>query len=83
MITEFPLPAIDVVYWGSLVVYFATAVALAFYMPISVVLAFSIPGLILAFGYKWFKKQAADWVYNFALDGLMIFSLPLLLLFGI
>lgn len=83
MITEFSLPAIDVIYWGSLVVYFATSLALLFYFPIPVVLAFGVPGLILAFWYAWFKKQAADWVYNFALDGLMVFSFPLLLLFRI
>jgi hypothetical protein len=83
IITSESLPAIDRIYWGSLLVYFATALALGLYFPITVVLAFLVPGLILAFGYTWFKKQQADYVYNFILDGLMVFSLPLLLLFGI
>lgn len=83
MITEAALPAVDRIYWGSLLVYFATAAALLFYFPMPVVFAFVIPGLILSFGYSWFKKQHSEFVYNFLLDGLMIFSLPLLLLFGI
>lgn len=83
MITEFPLPAIDVIYWGSLAVYFATSLLLLSYFPIAVVLAFLLPGAVLAAGYGWFKIQDADWVYNFALDGLMVISLPLLLLFRI
>lgn len=83
MITNCSLPAVDRLYWGSLIVYFATALLLLFYFPVSFVLAFSIPGAILAFGYGWFKRQRSEIVYNFILDGLMIFSLPLLLLFGI
>ena len=83
IVTESSEPAIDRIYWGSLIVYFATALLLLFYFSIAVVLAFIIPGAILAFGYAWFKKQRSEIVYNFILDGLMIFSLPLLLLFGI
>ena len=83
MVTQFDLEAVDLVYWGSVIVYAATSLALLFYFPMLVVFAFLIPGLILAAGYNWFKKQETEFIYNFLLDGLMIFSLPLLLLFGI
>jgi 4-hydroxybenzoate polyprenyltransferase len=83
MVTQFNLEAVDLVYWGSIIVYIATSLALVFYLPMQVVFAFLIPGLILTVGYSWFKKQETEFVYNFLLDGLMIFSLPLLLLFGI
>lgn len=82
MITQYDLPAVDRIYWGALLTFFITAFALLFHFPIRVVLAFVIPGFILAFAYSWFKGQKSDFVYNFLLDGLMIFSLPLLLLFG-
>jgi len=83
MITQFNLKAVDRIYFGSLFVFFSSALALAFFFPIPVILAFSIPGLVLLFYYNWFKKQASDFVYNFILDGFMIISLPLLLLFEI
>lgn len=81
MITEFNPAAVNRVYWGSISVYFVTTLALLFYFPMPVVLAFVIPGFILTVGYGWFKKQRSYIVYNFILDGLMIFSLPLLLIF--
>jgi hypothetical protein len=83
MVTEFPLPAVDRLYWGVMAAFFVTACSLLFYLSIATVVALLIPGLILFFGYGWFKKQQADYVYNFILDGLMVFSFPLLLLFGI
>jgi 4-hydroxybenzoate polyprenyltransferase len=82
MITQYHLTAVDRIYWGALATFFVTAFALLFYFSIAVVLALLIPGLFLLFGYGWFKKQRSDFVYNFVLDGLMVFSLPLLLLFG-
>ncbi|HUQ96778.1 MAG TPA: hypothetical protein VM010_03865 [Chitinophagaceae bacterium] len=81
IITNAPLPAVNRMYWGTLIVYFFTTLLLLFHFPISVIIAFLIPGIILSAGYQWFKKQQAEFVYNFILDGLMIFSLPLLLLF--
>ena len=82
IITNASLPTVNRIYWATLLVYFATTLALLFYFPVTVGLAFVIPGLLLAFGYGWFKKQRSDFVYNFILDGLMVFSFPLLLLFG-
>lgn len=83
MITQASLPAVDRIYWGSLAVFFITAAGLLFYFPILTVAALAIPGGVLAAWFSWFKKQRSDFVYNFIMDGLMVFSLPLLLLFGI
>jgi 4-hydroxybenzoate polyprenyltransferase len=83
MITEFAVPAVNFIYWGSLSVYFITVLLMTPYFETTVIIAFIIPALVLAFGYHWFKKQKSAFVYNFILDGLMVFSLPLLLLFRI
>ena len=83
MITEYAVPAVDRIYWGSLSVYCITALLMLPYLDTAVIVAFMIPALVLTFGYEWFKKQQSAFVYNFILDGLMVFSLPLLLLFRI
>lgn len=82
MITEYTHAAVDRIYIGVMTVFFVTSLLLAFYFPLRAIIAINIPGMFLLFGYSWFKKQRSDFVYNFMLDGLMIFSLPLLLLFG-
>jgi len=81
MVTQFDLPSINRLYWGSIAVFFCTALALLFHFPIPSVVALLLPGLVLAARYRWFKENTSDYVYYILLDGLMIFSLPLLLLF--
>ena len=81
LITYFSVAATDRIYWITLAIFFITSVLLAFYFTAAAVSALLIPGGILLFFFGWFKKQQSDFVYNFILDGLMIFSLPLLLLF--
>lgn len=82
LVTAWPVKAVDALYFGSLIVYGITSVWLGYYFSAAVVVAFLIPGLILLVGYNWFKKQRSEMVYNVFLDGLMVISLPLLLLFG-
>ena len=81
LVTHLELPAVHVLYRGVLVVFFLTTVWLLWFLPIYVIAALLIPGLIVAILYSWFRKQQSDFVYYFVLDGLMAFSLPLLLIF--
>ncbi len=81
MITEFSLLQVDVLFIGVLVVFFMTNAWLALYFSPGFTAGLLLPGLLLAVYYNWFKAQRSDYVYYFILDGLMIFSLPLLLLF--
>lgn len=81
LITYFSPAQIDVLFWWVLVVFGITTLWLSFYVSLGVILALLIPAFILAFFYNWFKRHRSDYVYYFILDGLMIFSLPLLLLF--
>jgi 1,4-dihydroxy-2-naphthoate octaprenyltransferase len=81
LITYFNIRQIDVLFWWVLVVFFITTAWLSFYVAVGVTIALLLPGFVLAFYYHWFKRHRSDYVYYFILDGLMIFSLPLLLLF--
>jgi hypothetical protein len=81
MVTQFELPMVNRLYWGSLATFFCTALGLLFHFPIASVTALLLPGIVLAAWYRWFKHHTSDYVYYILLDGLMIFSLPLLLLF--
>jgi 4-hydroxybenzoate polyprenyltransferase len=81
MITEFSHEGISILFWGSLLVFLITTIAM-FYTGVSlpVVLALLIPGVILSALYSYSKKNASDYYYLFVLDGLMMLS-GLLLLF--
>jgi len=68
-------------FWSVMFLFLATSVWLLFYFPAATVLALTIPGFIVAGYNHYFRKTASDYVYYFVLDGLMAFSLPLLLIF--
>ena len=81
LVTQLPVSAVHFLYWGVVAVFFITSAWLAMYFPFSVILALTVPGLIISFLYGWFRRQHTDFVYYFILDGLMAFSMPLLLVF--
>lgn len=81
MVTEFSHRGVSILFWGSLAVFFLTSLALypaGFSIP--VVIALTIPGIILSFLYTYSQHQLSDYYYYFVLDGLMMLS-GLLLLF--
>ena len=68
-------------FWGVMVLFFATSIWLCFYFPIITVLALTIPGIVVAAYSSYFRNTTSDYIYYFVLDGLMALSLPLLLIF--
>lgn len=81
MITQMSLPQVGVIYYGILFFYFISSLCLLAHFPSGTVLALLVPGMLLLFYYQWFSRQTSDFVFYFLLDGLMVFSLPLMLLF--
>lgn len=81
MITQMSLQQVSVIYYGILVAWLVTTLWLSLYFLTGIIIALLVPGFILAFGYTWFKKAQNDYIYYFMLDGLMVISFPLMLLF--
>ena len=81
MITQMGKAQVSVIYYGILIFWAITTIWLAFYFTVGVVLALLLPGLMLLIGYKWLKRQQSHFVYYVLLDGLMVISYPLMLLF--
>lgn len=81
LVTLLDQPGINHLYRGVMVIFFMTTVWLVFYFSLAVIAALCIPALVVAVFYKWFRTRQSDVVYYFVLDGLMAFSLPLLLIF--
>jgi 4-hydroxybenzoate polyprenyltransferase len=71
---------IDVLFWGSLLVFLISSFALLRYFPPLDIMALIIPGIILSLLYYPSKKNFSDYLYYFILDGMMMLSVPLLLL---
>ena len=81
MITEFDQRGVGVIFWGSVLVFFATTIGLYLTgMSIPVLAALVAPGVLLAALYHYSQKTLSDYYYYFGLDGLMMLS-GLLLLF--
>lgn len=81
MITEFDYRGVGIIFWGSLLVFLATTIALYFAgMSLLAVLALFVPGVLLAALYRYSQNNVSDYHYYFVLDGLMMLS-GLLLLF--
>jgi 4-hydroxybenzoate polyprenyltransferase len=71
---------IDILFWGSLLVFlFSSYVLLRYFYPLDI-MALIIPAIILSLLYYPSKKNFSDYLYYFILDGLMMLSVPLLLL---
>lgn len=81
MITQMSAPQVSLIYYGVLLVWLVTTAWLFFYFSAGVIVALAVPGLLLFFIYNWARQQRSDYVYYFMLDGLMVISYPLMLLF--
>lgn len=82
LVTQLPLPAVLFIFRSVMVVFLASGVLLMPDFSFPVIAALIAPGLIVFVLHRWFQTQRSDLVYYFVLDGLMAFSLPLLLVFG-
>ena len=81
LITYLNEKGIDRLFWGTMIAFLITTVLLLRYLLLYQVLALFIPGIVLAILYKPSKKNRSDYLYYFILDGLMMLSAPILLLF--
>lgn len=75
MITYFSERGINILFYGSLLAFFITTVALYFYAsPLPIILVLLVPGLIVWALYNTAKRNFSDYLYYFVLDGMMMFS---------
>lgn len=81
MITQMSKAQVSIIYFGILFFWGLTNLLLGLYFDLGVIISCLLPGMVLLFGYKWFKKHQSDFVYYFILDGLMVISFPVMLLF--
>lgn len=82
MVTFLNEKGIDTLFWSSWTVFFITNVIL-YFLNFSLIntIILLVPGLLLAFLYYPSKKQFSDYHYYFVLDGLMMLSGLMLLLY--
>ena len=81
MITDFSDRGIDILFWGSLIVFTGTQIILwLFYFNLLETAILLIPALILAFIYGSSKSKGSDYRFYLVLDGLMALSALILLL---
>ena len=84
LITYMGSRSIATLFVVSLLIYFLTTIWLYYYdYRILVIVILLLPGLILAFSYKYATRHFSDFYYYFVLDGLMALSALLLLLWKI
>lgn len=82
LITALEERHIDLIFWSCLLVFLLTTIGLYYYQfSLPVLLMLLTPGIILALLYYPSKKNFSDYLYNFILDGLMMLSGLLLLIF--
>jgi 4-hydroxybenzoate polyprenyltransferase len=75
MITFFDENGINYLFYGSLLVFLFTTIALlAYHFPLLIVICLLIPGLIVQLLYKRAKRDFSDYLYYLVLDGLMMAS---------
>ena len=68
----------------SLLLFAAAAIALYwFHYPLASIIILLLPGIIIAALYNYSKKNFSDYLYYFVLDGMMMFSGLLMLIFRI
>ena len=80
LITYFTEKGIDKLFWASILLFLVSLFLLMDYFSPPVIIALFIPAFILSLLYYPCKKNFSDYLYYFILDGLMMLSLPLLLL---
>lgn len=84
LITVLSEKGVDRIFWISLVLFFLTSFALSVYhFPAFYVFLLVIPGIILAALYRETKRNTSDDLYYIVLDGLVMFSSVLMLIFKI
>ncbi len=84
LITYFNEKGIDTHFFFSLTAFAAATIGLAaWHVPALILLILLIPGIIVAALYRRAKKNFSDYLYYFVLDGLMMFSGLLMLIFQI
>ena len=80
LITLLNEQGIDVLFWGSLLVFFISSAFFSGSFSLLTILALAVPGFLLALLYYPSKKTSSDYLYYFVLDGLMMLSAPLVVL---
>jgi 4-hydroxybenzoate polyprenyltransferase len=84
LITILGEKGIDRLFWISLVLFFLSSCALSFYhYPAFYIFLLVIPGLVLGLVYGPAKRNFSDDLYYIVLDGLLMFSGLLMLIFRI
>ena len=81
LITYLDDKGIDSLFWGSVAVALITVILLDQYFPTATLIALLIPVIFLSLLYYPSKRNFSDYLYYVILDGLMMLSAPLLLLF--
>ncbi len=81
LITFLNEKGVDRLFWSSMIIFLITLSALINFFSLQQIIALLMPAIILAFLYYPSKKNHSDYLYYFILDGLMMMSAPLLLLF--
>jgi 4-hydroxybenzoate polyprenyltransferase len=81
LITLLSERGIGMLFWSSLALFTLTSCLLVPWFGWIVSALLFLPAVILACIYSWSKKNFSDYLYYFILDGLMMLSAPLLLLF--
>lgn len=80
LITYLNEKGIDLLFWSSITVVFISAIMLTKYFSMPTVILLLVPVIILSLLYYPAKNNFSDYLYYFVLDGLMMLSVPLLLL---
>jgi len=82
MVTAFTENGVDRLFFLSLVIYAVCTLILTRYgFSVLNIILLLVPGVIAAAIYNYAKKNFSDYLYYFVLDGLMMFSALLMLVF--
>jgi 4-hydroxybenzoate polyprenyltransferase len=80
LITYLDEKSINLLFWFTMFLFVVSCFLLSKHFSIDVLIALLIPGIILSLLYYPAKRNFSDYFYYFILDGLMMLSVPLLLL---
>jgi 4-hydroxybenzoate polyprenyltransferase len=84
LVTHLNEKGINLLFFGSIIGFFLTNIALYFYhYPAFYILLLLVPGAVVAALYREAKRNFSDDLYYIVLDGLMMFSSLLMLIFRI
>ena len=84
MVTWFSEKGVDALFFASLLISaIATILLLGYDFSVASVVVLLIPGIIAAAIYDYAKRNFSDYLYYFIIDGLMMFSALLMLVFRI